>query len=809
MSKLKNYFKVAARNLLRHKAYSFLNLFGLAVGMTCCILIALYIQDELRYDRYAPSADRIYRLALETQTRDRGVLNTARTPPPWAPALADDYPEVESYVRIKTPLVSWMISHEPGDKRFHEKGFYFADPSIFGFFGFRMVKGDPETALKEPRTAVLTETAARKYFGGEDPLGKIIRADNTYDFRVTGVVRDVPRNSHFSFDILASFESLRVLPIYNGNAYLSFQANGLNPDVYTYLRLKKGYRPADFEKKIPGFLAKYLAGQIARVGLVIKPFLQPLTGIHLHSDIGAEIKANSSIDYIYIFAAVGVFILLIACINFMNLATARSAGRAQEVGLRKVMGAERRQLIGQFMGETLFLSVLALGLALLFAQALLPIFQTLSGKTLSLNFFDVGFVLALLGITILVGLIAGSYPALFLSSFRPANVMKGSFKSGQANALLRKALVVFQFAISIIFIVGTAVVAGQLRYVQNKRLGFAKEAVVVLPLGDPKARVLYKTFKEEARRSPDVLAVAGAGSLPGGLTDLAFVQPGGSTARDPVAMESIICDYDFLEALGIELAAGRNFSLQFPTDPLRAFILNETAVKLLGWESRPLDQEIRIGNLVGRVIGVVKDFHVKSLHARINPLFLHLAPVGPDPLHYLAVKIRPGNVPRAMTAVEQAWRKTYPLDPFVYSFLADDFDALYRSEALRGRVFLAFTVLTVFIACLGLFGLASYTAEQRAREIGIRKVLGASESKIVLLLSSEFAKLVLLANAAAWPAAYFVMRGWLQGFAYRMGIPVGIFPAAAALALFIALLTVGGQAIRAARANPIEAIRAE
>jgi len=776
------------------------------VGLTCGILVILYIRDELSFDRFAPNADRVYRLALQAQTRDRGLLRTARTPPPWATALAADYPEVERIVRIKTPLVSWMISRGAGDKRFHEKGFYFADPQIFEMFGFPLIKGDPATALKEPRTVVLTETAARKYFGNEDPMNQVLRADNAYDFRVTGVMKDVPANCHMVFDILASFESLVVLPIYNGNQYVNFRANGLNPDVYTYLQLKEGFPAADFEKKMPVFLQKHLGQQIAQLGLRLEPFLQPLTRIHLHSNIEAEIGANAAIGTIYIFGAIAVFVLLIACVNFMNLATARSSGRAQEVGLRKVVGAERSQLIIQFLGETVLMSVFSLVLALLLTVLCLPIFKTLSGKSLTLASSGPVLIPILIGITLLVGLIAGCYPALFLSSFQPANVLKGSIRSGKANARLRRGLVVFQFAISIVFIIGTGLVFSQLKFAQNKPLGFDKENVVVLSLGDPRARMVYRTFVDRFKNNPDVVNAAGASSLPGGLTGMGFVRPEGAAVGEQVMMENIFCDYDFLPTLGIELAAGRNFSLSFSTDVREAIILNETAVKLLNWNAQPLDKRILLGNLNNKVVGVAKDFHVRSLHTKINALFLHLA-FNPDPIHYIAVRIRPGNVRRALGFIEETWRSVYPNDPFAYTFLDEDYGRLFQAEVLRGRVFLAFSILTILIACLGLFGLATYTAEQKAREIGIRKVLGASTRRLVRLLTMEFVKLVLVAGLVSWPIAYFVMRSWLQGFAYRAPIGPGTFVLATIMAVVIALLTVGFQAIRAASANPVDAIR--
>jgi putative ABC transport system permease protein len=437
---------------------------------------------------------------------------------------------------------------------------------------------------------------------------------------------------------------------------------------------------------------------------------------------------------------------------------------------------------------------------------LFPVFKLLSGKDLSLSLSSASLVLSLIGVTLLVGLIAGSYPALFLSSFQPANVIKGSIKSGQANARLRQGLVVFQFAVSIVFIIGTGVVFSQLKFVQNKRLGFEKENVVVLSLGDPRARVIYRTFVERVIQSPEVVSAAGAGSLPGGLTNMGFFRPEGADVSEQVPMEVIICDHDFLKTMGIELAAGRDFSLAHSTDVQEALLLNETAVKLLGWEEQPLDRHIFFGNLDNRVIGVVEDFHVKSLHSKINALFLHLAP-NPDPIHYIAVRIRPGNIGRTLGFIEKTWREVYPHDPFAYSFLDEDFDNLYRAEKLRGRVFLAFSILTIFIACLGLFGLASFTAEQKTKEIGIRKVLGATTPSLVKLLTREFMKLILLASFISWPIAYFVMRSWLASFAYRTNIGPATFFLATILAIVIALVTVGYQAVRAALSNPVDAIR--
>lgn len=805
---LRHYIKTAFRSLKRYKGYSFINLMSLAIGIACCILILIYMQDEFSYDRYAKNYERIYRITFHLQTPDRGEINTARTPPPWAPSLAEDYPEVESYCRLKTPLVSWLVSREEIDKRFHEKGFYFADETVFDFFNFELKKGDPRTALRNPKTLVLTERAAHKYFGGEDPMGKTLRLDNTYDFLITGVMADVPKNSHFSFDILASFATLSTVPIYGGDIYTTWR-NGLGADLYTYIRLKDGTTPDVIERKMPEFFQKYLGDIIQRFNIKISPRLQPLTSIHLRSNLDAEIRANSDIRYIYIFSAIAVFVLLIACINFMNLATARSAIRAQEVGMRKVIGAAKKQLIFQFFGETIFLAFLALILALVLVFIFLPVFNSLAGKMLEPTIWNPWILLGILGLTLFVGIVSGSYPALFLSSFQPVAVFRGSLKASRANSTLRKTLVVFQFALSIVFIIGTGIIHEQLQFIRNKDLGFEKEQIVVLPMGDPRARQVYQTFKDKALQAPSVLAVSGTSSVPGGLIGIVLFLPEDAKAGEEVTMEHFAVDHDFVDAMGLKVIEGRAFSQEYSTDTMEAFILNEAAVKHMGWEGEAIDKRIAIGNFKrGRVIGVVNDFHAKSLHQKIEPLLIDIAP-NPDAFIQLIVRIAPYNYDQTLNFLEKVWKEVYPKDPFRYSFLDEDFDTLYRSEKQRGKVFLAFSVLAIFIACLGLFGLASFTSEQKTKEIGIRKVLGATVGNIVKLLSVESIKLVLFANLIAWPVSYYIMHNWLENFAYRTEIRIGLFILAGVSVLAIALATVSFHAIRSALANPADSIRTE
>ncbi len=805
---LRNYIKIAFRNFKRYKGYSFINLMGLATGIACCILILIYMQDEFSYDRYPEDYEQIYRITFHMQTPDRGEKDTARTPPPWAPSLAEDFPEVENYCRLKIPLVSWLVSREEIDKRFHEKEFYFADETVFDFFNFKLKKGDPQTALKDPKALVLTERAAHKYFGNEDPMGKTLRLDNTYDFLITGVMENVPKHSHFSFDILASFSTLSAIPIYGGNVYTTWR-NGLGADLYTYIRLKDGVDPAAIEKKMPEFLQKYLGDIIRQFNIKISARLQPLTSIHLRSNLDAEIRANSDIRYIYIFSAIAIFILLTACINFMNLATARSAIRAQEVGMRKVIGAEKNQLVFQFFGETIFLAFLALILALVLVFIILPVFNSLSGKMLEVSLWNPWMLLGIVGITLFVGIVSGSYPALFLSSFQPVAIFRGSLKAGKANKTLRKALVIFQFALSIVFIIGTGIIYDQLRFIRNRDLGFDKEQIVVLPMGDPRARQVYQTFKDRALQDPSVLAVSGANSVPGGLIGVLLFLPEDAQAGEEVTMEHFAVDHDFIETMGLDILEGRTFSLEYSTDTMEAFILNEAAVKRMGWEGEAIDKRINIGNFKrGRVIGVVNDFHAKSLHQKIEPLVIHLAP-NPDAFIQLIVRIAPYHYDQTLNFLEDVWKQIYPKDPFTYSFLDDDFDYLYRNEKQRGKVFLTFSVLAIFIACLGLFGLASFTSEQKTKEIGIRKVLGATVGNIIKLLSIEFVKLVLLANLIAWPVTYYIMHNWLGNFAYRTNIRIGLFILVGMSVLIIALATVSFHAVRSAMANPVDSIRTE
>jgi putative ABC transport system permease protein len=802
---LRNYLTVAVRNLLRHKGYSAINIAGLAVGMACCILILLYVQDELGYDRYHKNAGRIFRLV--TEVSGGGASTTyALSSAPIAPALRSDYPEVLQVVRFKQNKDGLFVSY--GDKLFKEGRIFFTEPSAFEIFTLSLVRGNPVTALKNPYSIVITEKMAQKYFGDEDPMGKIvtIRGQDYLrvkegDYTITGILENLPHSSHFKFDFLASFATIDNKPVLESWQSLLF---------YTYLLLPEGYSKVELEEKFPEFTKRH-SGEHQGLGEhKFYPHLQPLTHIHLRSRLQAEIEPNNNIAYVYIFSVTACFILFIACINFMNLSTARSARRAKEVGIRKVVGASRFQLIKQFLGESVFLSAMAFLLAIALVEFSLPVFNNLAGKELSLDTISNGLMMAVLfGITLLVGVTSGSYPAFLLSAFQPVETLKGTLKGGSKSSLLRKGLVTVQFVISIILIIGTGVVYNQADYMRRKELGFDRDHVVVVPIQDRSMREGYESVKHELLQNPNVLNATASSYLPGGFKYGLVVRPEG--LRETITTHHFFVDHDFLKTLRIELITGRDFSRNSATDPAEAFIANEAAVQKFGWEN-PIGKQVELladGNKVtkkGTVIGVVKDFHFESFHEEIGPALIH---INQKNFKFISARIRSDNIPATLDFFKQEWQEFDPNHPFEYTFLGEDFDSLSKAESRLGEIVGVFSFLSIFIACLGLFGLASFTAEQRTKEIGIRKALGASVSSIVMLLSKEFLLLVGVANLIAWPVAYYAMNRWLQDFAYRIELEPGVFALGGVLALGIALLTVSAQAIKAARANPVDALRYE
>ncbi len=791
---IKNYIKIALRNLIKHKAFSVINISGLAIGMACCLLIIIFVQDELRYDRFHDKAGRIYRLTSEWS--QRGII--ANYPLIFSgvpPILQNEFSEVLNFVRFD-PRLNVLISS--GDKKFYEERLFYTDASVFEVFTFPLVKGDPETALKEPYSIVLTGNMAEKYFSGEDPVGQTLMIDNEHDYKVTGILKKIPRNSHIRFDFLASMATLEAQDPRYGKLWAW--------NCYAYLLLPEDYSYLDLVKKLPDFIRRH-RGEKAVEAYTFS--LQPLTSIHLHSHLGSEIEPNGDIRYVYIFSVIAFFILLIACINFMNLSTARSANRAKEVGVRKVLGADRIRLAKQFLGESLFLSLMALPAAVALVEFFLPAFNALTGKDLRIDYFGNSVVfIGLIGILLFVGLISGSYPAFFLSTFRPAEVLKGKLKAGSGSMLFRKVLVVVQFSVSIVLIAGTMIITNQLDFIRNKKLGFDKEQVLVMPVSRSGIGQNFEAFKRELLQNPSVESVCGSTSLPSLLPTRSVFIPEGIEEGERLTLRNVLVDHDFIKTFGLEILEGRDFSRDFATDREEAFVVNEAAVKEFGWDSAVGKRLIDLEGPKGRVVGVVRDFHFRSKHQKIEPLILSLLPSSRF-VYFVSVKMKSSNISDTLAFLKRKWNAFSPGWPLEYFFLDDNFDRMYKSEDRLRQVFMTFTSLAIFIACLGLFGLAAFTAEQRTKEVGIRKVLGASVPGVVLLLSKEFMKWVLIANVIAWPVAYFAMSRWLQNFAYRVSIGWAVFIAAAVLALGVALFTVGFQAAKAALANPSDALRYE
>ena len=797
---IRNYLTVAIRNLLRQPVYSLINIAGLAIGMAACMLIVLYIQDELSYDRYHPNADRIYRIVDDIESGGQTIL-TAGSPLSWAPALKHDYPEIEQFVRMRGTGSTWLFHREA--TLFYEKKVIWAEDGLFDLFDIPLVVGDPKTALVEPFTIVISETMAVKYFGREEALGQVLGVDNTYEFRVTGIMRDMPANTHMRADMLTSYSSLATIRFF-------YRENWEDHDnFYTYIRLRENADPDDLEARFPDFLERYAGDKYRESGVVLRPSLQPLVDIHLYSQRESELEPNGDIRFVVLYTLIAFLIPLIACINFVNLATARSAMRAREVGVRKVMGANRTQLLGQFLGEAVVMAALAMVISVIMVQLALPAVNAIAGKQLIFPLAN-GVVLTALAFgTIVVGLAAGSYPAVYLSGFLPTEVLKGSLKSGMLGLGLRKVFVAIQFAMSIFLLVCTAVIYDQLEFISTKRLGFNKEQVMVLPITGDVQRRNTPVLKERLSQLPGVLGVATASGVPGmRVVPIMAVRPDGMVPEDHLMMATLYADEDFLDVMDIEMLAGRNFSPDRATDSTRGFLLNETAVRYLGW-GVPNDaigkrfERVSFTNRVGRVIGVVRDFHLRTIHEEIEPIAIMTSSY-----HiYLLIRLEPDGISATISRIGEVWRNVDTSFPLEYTFLDEDFDLLYQNDRRLGEVFAIFAMLGAFVACLGLLGLASFSIQQRTREIGIRKILGSSIASVIVLLSKEFMKYVLLGNVIAWPLAYFVMTRWLQNYAYAAPLNFAWFVAGGVVALIIAWLTIGAHAVAASRRNPVNALR--
>jgi len=799
----KNYLKIAWRNIIRHKGYSFINIFGLAVGISCCLLIMVWVQNELSFDRFNNKADRIFRLynelTLNSQTRTAPVTSA-----PVAPALRQTFPEVESAVRISS-FGNTTVKY--GEREFREDEVFLADNSIFDIFSLPMTLGNPKSALATAYSAVISEKTAQRYFGMENPLGKLLKFGDGHEYAITGVIKNMPANSHISFDILCSFASWISENKQEAEMWgrISF---------FTYVLMAPGTNLQQFTAKMERLVDEKIGNDLKKVGGSLKFHLQPLTLIHLHSNFELDFANIGDIKTVYLFSGVALFILLIACINFINLATARYANRALEVGLKKTLGASRGSLVRQFLGETFFVTFLAVLLACLFALFALPLLRSISGQEFSAAIFlQPLFLLSFVLFVIVVGVVAGSYPAFFLSSFDPVQTLKGKLKAGAASSLFRRILVVGQFAISIALVIGTLIIFEQLRFIRNKNLGFNKEQVLALTLPQNKT-ISPATVREEMAADPSVVSAGLAAELPGmGFRMTNFI-PEGRTEKEALLMQSMEIDDQFLPALEIKIVRGRNFSHDMKTDPAEAVLINETAAARLGWKDpigKSISRSIRAANgqrntISKRIVGVVKDFHSLSLYQKIEPLVIANTP---ENLAFLALRISTKNIQEIISRLKKKWQRIFPNTTFNSFFLDESFGLMYQAEERFNKIFTSFAILAILISCLGLFGLAAYMTEKRTKEVGIRKVLGASIFRIIFLLANEFGKWVLIANIIAWPLAYYFMNRWLQTFAYRTTIGFGIFFVSGLVALVIALLTVGYQSIKAARRNPVDSLKYE
>jgi len=802
---LKNYLKITLRNISRNKMYSALNIVGLAIGLACCILILLYVHDELSYDRFHENADSIYRVVPTIATSER-TMYMAVNAHVQGPMLKDEFPEVLEYVRF-TSYRERVI--EQGNISFSEEQFVYADETVFKVFSFDMILGNPEEALVNPNTIVLTKDMAEKYFGSDDPMGKSLKVNHNALFTVTGVIKNIPSASHIKPDFLASFSTLGLEPSTNIAEDLLSSMN-----YYIYILLQEGTDYLEMEKKFTEGINRYIGTMLETLGGSIELGLQPLTKIYLHSDRELESEQMGDITYVWLFSGIGLFILLLACLNFMNLSTARSANRAKEVGLRKVVGANKSQLVRQFLGESMILTFISFIFAIALVLILMSFFRNISGKDILINsllnpIILVGFV----GLFLIIGLIGGSYPAFFLSAFRPVEVIQGKLKSGAKNSVLRIVLVSFQFVVSIILIIGTFTVNTQLKFVRSKNLGYDKDHVIVMQMRNTETRQKYEAIKEAIQRNPSVISVSASTTSPLGTSDFSAHHAVGKPEDEISMFWAQMVDDNYIDTYKMEIVQGRNFSKDFTSDKEEAIIINEAAVKKLGWQDDPINQQIeRFTSVTTRqpytVVGVVKDYHFQSLHQKIEPMMLYYtSPYGS--FSRLSVRVRPENIQETITFLETTWTQFDTQYPFEYSFVDDQYDALYRTEVRLGKLFSYFTTLAILIGCLGLFGLTSFTTEQRTKEIGIRKVLGASVQGIIYLLVRDFTKWVFLAVIVAWPIGYYVMNSWLKNFAYRANLGVWIFLSSALLAFVISIVTVSYQSIKAALANPANSIRTE
>ncbi len=774
---LKNYLKITWRNIRNNKIYSFINIMGLAVGMACCILILLWIQDELSYDKFHENYSDLYRTIPELQGS-----KYSSNPLALAGVFKEQYPEVRQMARFCQRY--WLMKY--GDKIFNESG-ALVDADFLKMFTFPLTKSTPETVLASQDSIVLTERAASKFFGSQDPIGKSLLINNNIQLIVTGILKDVPKNSHLQFDFLASMKLMGE----RGDISWSYEAQ-------TYALLEKNVSLQDFSDKISGFVMEHDKRTNQKVVLHI----QPLSMVHLYS-----LNGTDPIVYVYIFLTIAIAILIIACINFINLTTARANTRAKEIGMRKVVGAEKANLIRQFVGESIILSAIALFVAIGLVYLFLPTFNRIAEKQMTLDIAgDISTVLLLVMIILFTGLASGSYPAFMLSSFKPANILRrGKLQSGSGGFVLRKILVVSQFTATIVLIIGTMVMYKQLNYIRNKDIGLDRDQVVTIFM-NRELRESYMSFKNEIKQYPNVINVSAARRMPTNIGHMNPVYWEGKGPEDYVTMTDASIDYDYFETLGMQIIQGRSFSEEYATDP-ENYVLNEEALRITGLES-PIGKMFSCWEDEGKIIGIVRNFHASSLHSEIEPVIFTLSQRHGSH-SYIFVKIKPDDISGTLAYLEKKAREFAPNNLFEYSFLDDEFNRQYGNDQRRGDIYRYFTILAIFVSCLGLFGMASFTAEQRTKEIGIRKVLGASIANIISLISKDFLVLLIVSNVIAWPVAYYLTDRMLNNYAYRTSITAWLFIASGAMAVFIALLTICMKIVRVAHSNPVNSLRYE
>jgi putative ABC transport system permease protein len=799
---LKNLFKIALRNIYKDKVYSSINILGLTIGITCSMFLFMYILDELSYDRYHTNADNIYRIVSNIKEPDN-AFTWAIVQVPMAQELRNNYPEVKNAVRF---YGTGRTLYKNGDKQFNEEQFFLTDSTVFDMFTYQFIAGDMSTALDNPFSIVLTETIAKKYFASPaEALGQSLQNQQNDEFKVTGVIKDVPYNSHFRFDALISRSTRQGS---DGGSWGNF-------GVFTYIHLPEGYDPGKMDATFEKIVKERVNPIFEQFGIKVAYELQRIPDIHLHSKIQDEAEEGGDISYIYIFGAVSAFMLIIACINYMNLATARSANRAKEVGVRKVMGSQRKQLIIQFITESVVLTLIALALSIILIYALLPAFNSLANKHLPFSYvLQAPVILSLLGITLFAGVVGGSYPAFYLSGFNPVNVLKGKLAARGGSVFFRRGLVVLQFSISIFMLISTLVVFDQLNYMRNKDLGFDKERVVRLTMSERELRQKSDALVQRLRQTPEVAGVGMASSAPGqgiGKNLMKVEDNEGKLVDRGVDLYS--ADFDFIKTMGMKIVQGRDFSRDVSSDTTYAVLVNEAMVERMAW-SDPIGKKFIFQgagpnntDIEKRVVGIVKDYHQNSLYEAIEPLLIILS----DQNYFVLVRTSEGDVRQSLTAVEKVWKEMFPNHTFQYDFLDQDFNSQYTADEKRSLIFTVFSSLTIGIACLGLLGLAAFTTEQRTKEIGVRKVIGASVQSLVTLVSKEFFLLVGLGMLIAFPAAWYFTESWLTNFAYHIELKGEwlTFLLSALLAFVITLLTVGYHVMRAAYSNPVKSLRDE